>query len=71
MTGFVQDDPQTSIEQPRASQEELRRDADEVVCAATPEPFLAIGLWYEHFPQTSDDEIRDLLGQAARARGGG
>ncbi|MGV8804160.1 MAG: phosphoribosyltransferase [Polaromonas sp.] len=45
----------------------LREDADEVVCAAMPEPFRAVGLWYEQFPQTSDDEVCALLAQARRA----
>jgi erythromycin esterase-like protein/predicted phosphoribosyltransferase len=44
----------------------LRDDADEVVCAATPEPFRAVGLWYEKFPQASDDEVRTLLEEARR-----
>jgi predicted phosphoribosyltransferase len=44
--------------------EELRREADEVVCGIAPEPFLAVGQWYEDFPQTSDDEVRDLLARA-------
>jgi putative phosphoribosyl transferase len=44
--------------------EELRGEADDVVCARTPEPFLAIGAWYERFPQVSDDEIRNLLARA-------
>ena len=39
----------------------LRRDADDVVCAVTPEPFYAVGLWYEDFTQTTDDEVHDLL----------
>lgn len=34
---------------------------DEVVCAATPAPFDAVGLWYEDFSQTTDDEVRALL----------
>lgn len=42
----------------------LRGEADEVVCLATPEPFMAIGGWYEDFPQTSDDEVRELLARA-------
>jgi putative phosphoribosyl transferase len=42
----------------------LRGDADEVVCIRTPEIFGAVGAWYEHFPQTSDAEIRDLLERA-------
>lgn len=45
--------------------EELRREADEVVCAYTPEPLRAIGLWYENFDQTADEEVRDLLIRAA------
>jgi erythromycin esterase-like protein/predicted phosphoribosyltransferase len=44
----------------------LRDEADEVVCAASPEPFRAVGLWYEKFPQTSDDEVRTLLEEARR-----
>ncbi len=40
----------------------LARSADEVVCVATPEPFNAVGLWYEDFSQTSDEEVRRLLG---------
>ena len=42
--------------------------ADEVVCVDTPRPFYAVGLWYEDFTQTTDDEVRDLLEQARRAR---
>jgi predicted phosphoribosyltransferase len=42
----------------------LRQEADEVVCARTPEPFHAVGLWYEDFRPTSDDEVRDLLSRA-------
>ena len=34
---------------------------DETVCARTPEPFSAVGLWYRDFSQTSDEEVRDLL----------
>jgi len=43
----------------------LRAEADEVICAMTPEPFRAVGLWYDDFSQTSDEEVRDLL-QLAR-----
>jgi predicted phosphoribosyltransferase len=35
--------------------------ADEVVCARMPDPFTAVGLWYENFEQTTDDEVRQLL----------
>lgn len=34
---------------------------DELICVATPEPFHAVGLWYEDFAPTSDDEVRRLL----------
>lgn len=44
---------------------------DDIVCAATPEPFLAVGLWYEDFSQTTDDEVRDLLARAALERSTG
>jgi len=45
--------------------EEFRDEVDEVVCARTPEPFYAVGLWYEDFSQTTDEEVRDLLRRAA------
>jgi predicted phosphoribosyltransferase len=41
--------------------QELREIADEVVCARTPEPFSAVGLWYDNFSQTSDAEVLSLL----------
>jgi predicted phosphoribosyltransferase len=44
----------------------LRREAEEVVCALTPEPFFAVGLWYEDFSQTTDEEVHDLLERARR-----
>ncbi len=45
----------------------LLPEVDDVVCAWTPEPFHAVGLWYEDFEQTTDDEVRELL---TRASGG-
>jgi len=48
--------------------EALRAKADEVVCAITPEPFYAVGLWYDDFSQTSDDEVRQLLARSAEER---
>lgn len=44
---------------------------DEVVCLMTPEFFYAVGLWYENFDQTSDDEVRALLDRAWRASSSG
>jgi erythromycin esterase-like protein/predicted phosphoribosyltransferase len=46
--------------------ETLRAAADEVVCAVTPQPLRAVGLWYEDFSETSDEEVRDLLSRALR-----
>jgi len=48
--------------------DELRDDVDEVVCAVTPEPFYAVGLWYEDFSQTTDQEVRTLLEKAGQDR---
>ena len=45
--------------------------ADEVVCARTPQPFSAVGLWYRDFEQTSDDEVRALLRAHGRLAGHG
>jgi putative phosphoribosyl transferase len=46
--------------------DEFRMEVDEIICAAMPEPFLGVGLWYEDFSQTTDQEVRDLLEQSAR-----
>ena len=43
---------------------EFRVEVDEAVCALMPEPFYAVGLWYEDFSATTDDEICDLLQRA-------
>jgi erythromycin esterase-like protein/predicted phosphoribosyltransferase len=45
----------------------LRSEADEVVCLLTPERLGAVGLWYEDFSQTTDEEVRDLLRRGRRA----
>ena len=50
----------------------LRTVADEVVCPLIPASLSAVGLWYEDFSQTSDDEVREILAKhthAERARG--
>jgi len=44
---------------------EFESEVDQVICAVTPEPFLAVGQWYRDFSQTSDEEVRDLLRRAA------
>jgi predicted phosphoribosyltransferase len=44
----------------------FRKLVDETVCLRTPEPFFAVGAWYDDFSQTTDEEVRDLLALAAR-----
>ncbi len=46
---------------PQVVCEELQGLVDEVVCLSMPEPFYAIGLWYENFTQTTDAEVWKLL----------
>jgi predicted phosphoribosyltransferase len=47
---------------PRETCEALRKIADEVVCATTPDPFMAVGLWYADFTPVTDDEVQSVLG---------
>jgi putative phosphoribosyl transferase len=47
---------------------ELKEEADETICLSTPEFFQAVGQYYEDFSQTSDEDVRELLNQAAQAR---
>jgi putative phosphoribosyl transferase len=50
---------------PAEAVERLAEESDQVVCLSSPEPFLAVGQWYASFPQTSDQEVRSLLEEAA------
>jgi predicted phosphoribosyltransferase len=43
---------------------EFQHLVDDAVCVLTPEPFAAVGMWYEDFSQTSDEEVRELLTRA-------
>jgi putative phosphoribosyl transferase len=45
--------------------EEFADVTDETVCARTPEPFSAVGLWYRDFSQTTDEEVQALLREHA------
>jgi putative phosphoribosyl transferase len=45
----------------RQTCDEIRAEVDEVVCLRTPEPFQAVGLWYDDFTQTTDEEVHALL----------
>lgn len=66
--GLRQEEPKKIVVAvPTAAPETCRQFealVDQIVCAATPEPFRGVGLWYEDFSQTSDEEVRDLLAQA-------
>lgn len=48
--------------------DDLAAEADGCVCDQLPEPFRAVGLWYDDFSQTTDEEVRDLLARARGAR---
>src|SRR3954463_16058760 len=49
---------------PANTLEQLRSQVDEIVCLITPEPFYAVGLYYDDFTQTSDAEVTMLLHEA-------
>ena len=51
---------------PRSTIGMLRKVADEVICLAEPEPFLAIGQWYVDFSQVSDEEVIKMLTEVWR-----
>ncbi|WP_315790417.1 phosphoribosyltransferase [Fischerella sp. JS2] len=51
------------VSSPEACQE-MQKLVDEIVCLETPEPFYSVGLWYQDFPQVSDEEVRNLLKRA-------
>jgi predicted phosphoribosyltransferase len=46
--------------------DEFRAEVDEVICAITPQPFRAVGMWYDNFDQTSDEEVHALLDAARK-----
>lgn len=48
---------------------ELRAEVDQVMCATTPQPFFAVGMFYRDFEQTTDEEVRELLAQARDSSG--
>ncbi|HEY6366036.1 MAG TPA: phosphoribosyltransferase [Candidatus Binatia bacterium] len=50
--------------------EAFRSEVEEVICAITPDPFIAVGVWYSDFSQTSDEEVRQLLEQASQDEDG-
>jgi predicted phosphoribosyltransferase len=44
--------------------DQLRGEINEVICAVTPDPFYAVGLWYEDFSPTTDEEVCELLARS-------
>lgn len=49
---------------PPSTCEELQAEVDKIVCLRKPDPLHSISLWYKSFPQTSDEEVRNLLAEA-------
>jgi predicted phosphoribosyltransferase len=50
---------------PRETCQALGREVEDVVCATTPDPFTAVGIWYRDFRPVSDEEVRKLLSPTA------
>ncbi len=44
--------------------EKLRGEVDELICLSTPDPFYAVGMWYEDFEQVNDEEVKNMLEEA-------
>jgi putative phosphoribosyl transferase len=49
---------------PAETCQQLKAEVDDVICVSLPEALYAIGVWYDNFSQTTDDEVRNLLIQA-------
>ncbi len=49
---------------PPETVEELKKEADEVICLQTPRLFFAVGQWYENFKQYSDEEVIKFIENA-------
>lgn len=48
----------------------LREIANDVICAETPDPLHAVGIWYEDFQPTSDEEVQEAMRTATCPRHG-
>ena len=46
----------------------MKDEVDEIVCAVTPEPFRAVGMWYADFSETTDEEVREILSRQLQPR---
>lgn len=47
--------------------DEFRGEVDEIICALTPDPFQAVGVWYDDFREITDDDVRELIDGASAA----
>lgn len=45
---------------------EFRAEVNDILCLRTPSPFQAVGLWYEDFSQTTDEEVHDILERSSQ-----
>ncbi len=53
---------------PLSAIEELKQEVDDLVCVLTPDCFIAISLWYDEFPQTTDEQVCELMERAERQK---
>ena len=51
---------------PKAAVSALHDVCDDILCVAVPEPFYAVGEWYDDFSPTSEDEVVELLRRGAQ-----
>ncbi len=49
----------------RESAAQIEKEVDDLICLEQPDPFIAVGVWYEHFGQTSDAQVIELLEEAS------
>lgn len=54
---------------PASAVQRLSEEADEVVVLATPEPFFAVGQWYQRFDQVDDSEVIEILSASQDGEG--
>ena len=45
--------------------QDFKGEVNDIVCLRTPQELNAVGMWYEDFSQTTDDEVRQLLNESA------
>jgi putative phosphoribosyl transferase len=68
----AQDPEQVVVAVPVAAEATLKKfgpEVDELICVQTPEPFRAVGAWYDEFLPITDEDVRELLARAAREAG--